>query len=156
MIAMPGARADTASRTASITSARNGDASLPVGSFSVVTVALGSLTTFTSCAFTSSIGTPGKMRQLTLTFALCGRALSAWPACAMVATQVVRTCPTNSGRLDRIFAAAGSPVSAKRRIACPTSPPIRSADSASDACVSSLRIAGNSKAAIRSIAFASL
>ena len=37
---------------------------------------------------------PGKMRQLMLALARCGKALSAWPPSSMVATQVVRSWPT--------------------------------------------------------------
>ena len=38
--------------------------------------------------------TPGKIRQLTVAVADCGSAFSAWPACSIVATQVVRVLPT--------------------------------------------------------------
>ena len=39
---------------------------------------------------TESIDSSGRMRQLTVARARCGRALVAWPASSMVATQVVR------------------------------------------------------------------
>src|SRR6185436_443099 len=38
----------------------------------------------------SSCACPGKMRQLTLAVARCGRALGAWPPAIWVATQLVR------------------------------------------------------------------
>ena len=56
-----------------------------------VTVTPASATTFCSCACTSAIGWPGKMRQLMLAPARCGSALLAWPPSSSVATQVVRS-----------------------------------------------------------------
>ena len=50
----------------------------------------GSSTTLASVAMTASGASPGRIRQLTLAVARCGRAFSAWPALTMVATQVVR------------------------------------------------------------------
>src|SRR6201986_3738451 len=50
----------------------------------------GASATFCSAAIPASGASPGMMRQLTLAVARCGRALGAWPAVSMVATQVVR------------------------------------------------------------------
>src|SRR5437762_4658374 len=43
-------------------------------------------------ACTSSIGSPGRTRQLTVALARCGRAFTACPPWIWVATQVVRIC----------------------------------------------------------------
>ena len=51
---------------------------------------LGSAITRSRVARICSGASPGKMRQLTLARAVCGRALGAWPPESMVATQVVR------------------------------------------------------------------
>ena len=92
---MPGKRACTAAVTAAITSWRSGEAGLATGGGgSTVTVADLSSITLTRVSRTLSTGVPGKMRQLMLTLALCGSALSAWPPLSMVATQVVRIWPT--------------------------------------------------------------
>src|SRR6185437_9766264 len=58
---------------------------------SVATLISGSATSSSSFARTASVGTPGKIRQLTIARARCGNALVAWPASSMVATQVVRS-----------------------------------------------------------------
>ena len=68
----------TARVTASITSARSGEASLAVGSSMVVTATFAP-TTSCSVLRTSSIATPGKIRQLTFAVADCGNAFFAWP-----------------------------------------------------------------------------
>src|SRR5436190_13347576 len=57
----------------------------------MVTATFGSSTSLIRVWRTSSGATPGKMRQLTLAVARCGRALVAWPALSIVATQVVRS-----------------------------------------------------------------
>src|SRR3569832_940295 len=51
---------------------------------------------------------PGKMRQLMLASACCGRAFSAWPPDTMVATQVVPIWPTRAGSARRVAMAWGS------------------------------------------------
>ena len=90
MTGMPGCRASIADLTASMTSDLSGDGSLGVGSSSRLIMTFVSAKTRVRVASTSSAGTPGIMRQLMVAFAVCGKALSAWPAFSRVATQVVR------------------------------------------------------------------
>ena len=78
--------------TAFTTSFRSGDASLDSGSPTSVTSTL-SPTTFCRSRRTSSIFTPGKMRQLTFAAADCGNAFGACPPDSSVATHVVRIWP---------------------------------------------------------------
>src|SRR5438067_9828888 len=75
-----------------ITSSRSAEDSLSVGGSSWVTTIWSSASTRSSAAFTSSTGSPGITRQLTLAVANCGSALIAGPASSSVATQVVRNC----------------------------------------------------------------
>ena len=82
--------------TAATTSLRSGEASLDIGSPTTFT-STPSPTTPASARRTSSIFTPGKMRQLTLAVADCGSAFCACPPSSMVATQVVRVWPTYDG-----------------------------------------------------------
>src|ERR1044072_4033939 len=67
-----------------------------LGSWARVT-ATGAPASSASLARTSSTGVPGRMRQLTLAVARWGRALGAWPALTMVATQVVRSIEFHIG-----------------------------------------------------------
>jgi hypothetical protein len=83
----------TARVTALTTSSRSGDASLDIGwpvSFTSTALPAASC----NARRTSSIFTPGKMRQLTFAEADCGSAFCACPPASMVATQVVRIWPT--------------------------------------------------------------
>ena len=90
---------------------------------SVVTVIFGSSTSFCRVARTSSAEVPGKMRQFTLARARCGRALVAWPASSIVATQVVCTIPFRPGSCDRVVAACVSVGSLEKAImAAPMGP----------------------------------
>src|SRR5580698_2411955 len=67
---------------------------------SVVTFTAGSAASSSSFCRTDSGSTPGKMRQLMLARARCGRAFVACPASNMVATQVVRNVGCALGGLD--------------------------------------------------------
>src|SRR3546814_13031859 len=90
------------------------------------------------------------MRQLTLAVARWGRALGACPASTIVATQVVRTWPMNSGRVEMRSAAAVSAGSlAKRDIAAPISPPTCSLAAMSEARATSVDRGGESLAPTR-------
>ena len=61
---------------------------------------------------------PGKMRQLMLAVARCGKALSAWPPLTIVTTHVVPILPTMAGSAASVLIAASSAgLAAKARIA---------------------------------------
>src|SRR5574337_1831104 len=93
----------TAAVTAAITSWRSGEAGLATGGGGcTVTVAVSSSMTLIRVGRTLSTEVPGKIRQLMLTLALCGSALSAWPPLSMVATQVVRIWPTCEVHADQV------------------------------------------------------
>src|SRR5690348_15799116 len=103
VIGMPGWRACTAADTATMTSARSGDASLNliVATGSTFTA---SPTTVCSSACTTSGATPGKIRQFTFAVAIYRNAHGASPAASSVGTQVVRTKPTYVGLRDNVAA----------------------------------------------------
>jgi hypothetical protein len=128
--------------TASITSARSGDASLAVGWSVVVTSAPGPTC---SCRVlrTSSIATPGKMRQLMFAVADCGSAFFAWPPRSMVATHVVRVRPICEVSLVRRSTADSSRgFAAKSVIALPSSPGATLPSARNSASVVSFHIVG--------------
>ena len=76
--------------TAVMTSGRSAAGWLGCASPTSETVIFGSASVSTIVCLTESTLTPGRMRQLTLAVASCGRALLAWPPSSRVATQVVR------------------------------------------------------------------
>ena len=85
----PGHMSSTIGSIAPMISSVNGDGSEGVGSFTRV-ISMSVLPAISrSFASMSSGSWPGRMRQLTVASAVCGRALSAWPAASRVATQVV-------------------------------------------------------------------
>src|SRR5688572_568456 len=107
------------------TSGRRSDTGLAKGAPTTVTAIFGSATTPLSCWRISSTATPGKMRQLMVAVAFCGNAFSACPALSMVATQVVRVVPTNSGSAQIASAAALScGLAAKLLSASPADPEV--------------------------------
>ncbi|MCY1522523.1 hypothetical protein D9M68_573810 [compost metagenome] len=70
----------------------SGEAGLRSGLPMLRTTILSLPTAWVSRRSTSSGSSCGRMRQLTVALADCGSAFSAWPACTIVATQVVRSC----------------------------------------------------------------
>src|SRR5580765_3628459 len=86
----PGNIALVIDSTAAITSGLSADGLLGVASPINDTATFGSAAISTSFALIDSAATPGRMRQLTLAVASCGRALLACPPASRVATQVVR------------------------------------------------------------------
>ncbi len=139
-----------------MTSGRISDTGLASGVSRVVTATPVSPIAATSASRTVSTGTPGKIRQLTMAFAFCGKAFSACPPSSIVATQVVRVVPTNSGDFDSVSAAAASAGSAaNRRNASPTSPGWACPTAPRYARVRSLAITGKRYASTLSIARAS-
>jgi hypothetical protein len=113
---------------------------------------MGSPTSFTStpapatpckASRTSSIFTPGKMRQFTLAEADCGSAFSACPPLSMVATQVVHNFPACVGL--RAITSTADPsrgLAENRRIASPSSPGVVAPASLNAASVVSFHITG--------------
>ena len=92
---------------------------------------------------TSSIFTPGKMRQFTLATALCGKAFWACPPSSMVATQVVRVWPTYDGLAASAAAAASSfGLAANFAMAWPSSPGVVLLDARKPAMVVSFHMTG--------------
>src|SRR6201997_2989320 len=78
----------------------------------------GSAASRSSSAMISDRGWPGKIRQLMLALARCGRAFRAWPPWIMVTTQVVPMVPTVEGLARRVAIAAwSSGLAAKARMA---------------------------------------
>src|SRR5471030_384266 len=102
---------------------KGGGGELPPRISSVSTLTAGSAMARSSARRTVSCVTPGKMRQLMLARARCGRALVAWPASSMVATQVVRSIAAQpASRLDTSATAAAScGLATMARIAAATS-----------------------------------
>ena len=62
--------------------------------------------TRTSVRSTAAVSSPGRIRQFTVAFAIAGNAFSAWPACSIVATQVVRSSALYTGTLLSVANAA--------------------------------------------------
>src|SRR5215471_7419153 len=75
----------------------------------VVTLICGSATSSASLSCTACALVPGKMRQLMLASARCGKALLAWPPLIRVTTQVVRMVALNLGSVARTDEALLSP-----------------------------------------------
>ena len=104
-----GQRAFAMARMGSSISAVSGGtgAGSPISSPKLTVIASSASTRMRS-ARTCSIVTPGRMRQLTLTFARCGNALGAWPPSNCVVTQVVRSMPFQLGLAVHNLCAAAS------------------------------------------------
>jgi hypothetical protein len=105
---MPGQNSATSFSIGRISCGSNGDGALVVDLVVGVTLICSSASTRTNVWRTSSIGSPGSTRQLTVARAVCGSALSACPASSLVATQVVRSCALYIGLADNRAAAATS------------------------------------------------
>src|SRR5262245_21829759 len=86
----PGHIAAVIASTGRITSAVSGDGGLGFASRTGAMVIRPSLTTLTRVSRVRSAVSVGRMRQLTVARAVCGKAFSACPASIIVATQVVR------------------------------------------------------------------
>ena len=88
---MPGNCSATSCSIGPMIEAVSGDGGLGVGVLVARSVMRSSGARRRRVASTSEAGSPGRMRQLTVSRADWGSAFSAWPAAIMVATQVVRS-----------------------------------------------------------------